>query len=155
MCAGVFRGSDRVYILGNILSNILSSTSGNILSNILDILEGLGSRTPTLLVDIVGKIGIGSRLDSGDFAGLSRGFRGAFAAAFAWLRGSSVGVFTVVVMPPSWVQREVLVGLSGHTCDSKHIMSADCVRCVRGVRDGTSDVGSSFVCLKWHSVPIQ
>ena len=93
-------------------------------------------------------LGTGSRLDSGDFAGRSRRLSRGFC-------GGSVGVFTVVVMPSSCLQREVLVGFSGHTCDSEHIMSADCVRPVRAVRDGASDVGSSFVCLKWHSVPIQ
>lgn len=70
-------------------------------------------------------------------------------------RRGSVGVLTVVAVSSSYLQHEVSVGLSGHICDSEHIMSADCVRRVRAVRDGTSDAGSSFACLKWHSVPIQ
>ena len=87
-----------------------------------------------------------SRLDSRRFreAGLLR-----------YSRRGSVGVLTVVAVSSSYLQHEVSVGLSGHICDSEHIMSADCVRRVRAVRDGTSDAGSSFACLKWHSVPIQ
>ena len=91
-------------------------------------------------------LGTGSRLDSGNFAGLSRGFR-----------GGSVGVLTVIAMAFLCGRRGVvvLVGLSGHTCGSEHSMSVDCVRRVRAVRNGASGEGSGFVCVRWRSVPIQ
>jgi len=68
-----------------------------------------------------------------------------------------VGVLTVVAVAFLRCRRGVVVplGLSGHTCGSEHSMSADCVGRVRAVRDGTSDAGSGFVCVRWRSVPIQ
>ena len=86
-----------------------------------------------------------------------RELRGPFACLSRGFHGSSVGVLTAIAMAFLCCRRGVvvLVGLSGHTCGSEHSMSADCVGRVRAVRDGTSDAGSGFVCVRWRSVPIQ